>query len=153
MLKCRLTDPPHQPPRGTCKTRTENIGMKNRASALALLVLAAPLIAAFGKPAAAADDGETLFRRYCTICHDTAPGKNKVGPSLAGIVGRKSGDEAGFSYSDAMQSAGVTWDATTIDKYLTDPKSFVAGNKMLFPGVKNADGRHAIIEYLKTLKG
>jgi cytochrome c len=103
-------------------------------------------------PALAADSGDTLFRRYCSVCHDTEAGKNKIGPSLAGIVGRPSGDEAGFTYSAAMQSAGLTWDDKTIDQYITDPRSLVPGNKMLFPGVKDPAERKAIIDYLNTLK-
>jgi cytochrome c len=122
--------------------------MKNKTGALALLALTA--LAA--SPAWAADSGDTLFRRYCFVCHSTEPGQNKVGPSLAGVFGRPSGDEAGFNYSDAMQAAHVTWDEPTLDKYLTEPKAVVPGTKMLFPGLKNADERHAVIDYLKSLK-
>ncbi len=125
--------------------------MKNKTTALAALALAA-LATAACRPAAAADDGNTLFKRYCSICHDTAPGKNKVGPSLAGIVGRDSGSEEGYEYSAAMQSAGLKWDEQTLDVYLTNPRAKVPGTKMLFPGVKNPDERHAIIDYLKSLK-
>jgi cytochrome c len=122
--------------------------MKRETGAIAAVVLA--LLAAF--PAWAADSGDTLFRRYCAVCHDTAPGKNKIGPSLAGIVGRPAGAAAGFTYSSAMQSAGLTWDDKTLDQYIANPRTTVPGNKMLFPGVKDADERKAIIDYLKTLK-
>jgi cytochrome c len=126
----------------------ERIAMKNKTGALALLALTA-LAAA---PALAADDGDQFFRRYCVVCHSTEAGQNKVGPSLAGVFGRASGTEDSFTYSQAMQGAHVTWDEKTLDQYLADPKSVVPGTKMLFPGVKNADERHAIIDYLKTLK-
>lgn len=116
------------------------------------LALGAAVLAAGAVPARAADKGEQLFRRYCFICHDTAPGKNKVGPSLAGVVGRTSGKEEGFTYSKAMQGAGITWDEKSLDEYINDPRTKVPGNKMLFPGVKNPDERHAIIEYLEQLK-
>ncbi|HXQ51444.1 MAG TPA: c-type cytochrome [Stellaceae bacterium] len=122
--------------------------MKNKMGAFAGLALMA-LAAA---PALAADDGKQLFQRYCFVCHSTEAGQNKVGPSLAGIVGRASGEEAGFNYSVAMQGAHKTWDETTLDQYLTDPKSVVPGTKMLFIGVKNPDERHALIDYLKSLK-
>jgi cytochrome c len=121
---------------------------KNKTGALALLTLAA--LAA--TPALAADSGETIFKRTCFICHSAAAGQNKVGPSLFGVVGRPSGEEAGFNYSEAMQSAHLTWDEATLDKYLTNPKAMVPGTKMLFVGVKNADDRHALIDYLKSLK-
>ncbi|HUB97707.1 MAG TPA: cytochrome c family protein [Stellaceae bacterium] len=122
--------------------------MKNKTSALAALAVAA--VAA--SPALAAPDGQQLFQRYCFICHSTEAGQNKVGPSLAGVVGRKSGQEPGFDYSEAMQSANKTWDEATLDKYLTDPRQVVPGTKMLFIGIKNADERHALIDYLKSLK-
>jgi cytochrome c len=122
--------------------------MKNKTSALVVLAIAA---LATG-PVAAAPDGQQLFQRYCFVCHSTEPGQNKVGPSLAGIVGRPSGQEPGFNYSDAMQSANKTWDEATLDKYLTSPKDVVSGTKMLFIGIKNDDERHALIDYLKTLK-
>lgn len=121
--------------------------MKNKNGALVALILVA-----FGAVPALAADGDQLFKRYCSVCHGTEPGQNKVGPSLAGVVGRASGTEAGFNYSAAMQSAHLTWDEATLDKYLTDPKATVPGNKMLFQGVKNPDERHAIIDYLKSLK-
>lgn len=122
--------------------------MKNITGALAVLALAslaAPL-------ARAADSGETLFKRTCFICHSAEAGQNKLGPSLFGVVGRPSGTEAGFNYSEAMKNAHLTWDEATLDKYLTDPKATVPGNKMLFIGVKNDDDRKAIIAYLKSLK-
>jgi cytochrome c len=121
--------------------------MRNKNGTLAFLTL----LALAANPAFAAD-GNQLFHRYCSVCHGTEPGQNKVGPSLAGIVGRQSGSEAGFSYSEAMQSSHLTWDEATLDKYLTDPKGVVPGTKMLFQGVKNPDERHAIVDYLKGLK-
>lgn len=122
--------------------------MKNKTGALAGIALGA---LAAGS-AAAAPDGHQLFQRYCNICHSTQAGQNKVGPSLAGVVGRASGTEPDFNYSDAMLRAHKTWDETTLDKYLTNPKAMVPGTKMLFIGVKNPDERHAIIDYLKSLK-
>jgi cytochrome c len=125
--------------------------MHNKTARLAV-ALGALALAAGAIPAVAAEKGEQLFRRYCFICHDTAAHKNKVGPSLAGVFGRPAGQEDGFSYSTAMQGAGITWDEKALDDYLSDPRTKVPGNKMLFPGVKNPDERHAIIEYLETLK-
>jgi cytochrome c len=103
-------------------------------------------------PARAVDSGDTLFHRYCSVCHSNEPGQNKLGPSLAGVVGRPSGAEPGFTYSEGMANAHLTWDDATLDKYLSNPKTTVPGNKMLFIGVKNPDERQAIITYLKSLK-
>jgi len=118
------------------------------------LLIAAGL--AIGATAAFADDdvkaGEAVFKRTCAVCHSVEAGKNKIGPSLAGVVGRKAGSIEGFKYSDAMKNSGVTWSNETLDKYLTDPKTFVAGNRMTFAGVKKAEDRKALIDYLDTVK-
>jgi len=110
---------------------------------IALSVLASPA-SAEGDPA----KGEKIFSR-CKACHTVEAGKNKIGPSLAGVVGRHSGSIADFKYSDAMHNANVTWDEANLDKYLADPKSFVPGNKMLFPGLKSEQDRQDVIAYLK----
>lgn len=105
----------------------------------------------FGIGAALADeDGEKVFKKYCTTCHTVEAGKNKIGPSLAGIIGRKSGSVPGFSYSDANKNSGVVWDEAKLDQYLTDPKAFMPNNKMTFVGLKKAEERTAVIGYLKT---
>jgi cytochrome c len=125
--------------------------MRNRA--LSLLIAAGLSVAATA--AVAADDvkvGEAVFKRTCGVCHTVEAGKNKVGPSLAGVVGRKSGSIEGFKYSDAMKKADVTWSSDTLDKYLTDSKGFIPGNRMVFAGVKKAADRQAVIDYLATIQ-
>jgi cytochrome c len=102
--------------------------------------------------ARAQDAGETVFKRYCSVCHTVEAGKNKIGPSLAGILGRTAGSVPGYTYTDANKNSGVTWDEKNLDTYLTDPKKFVPGTKMLFAGIKNDDDRKALIAYLKQQK-
>lgn len=93
--------------------------------------------------------GEKAFNK-CKACHTTeANGPDRVGPNMHGLFGRKSGTKPGFKYSEAMTKAGVTWDETTIDKYLSDPKGYVPQNRMAFPGVPKPEERAAIIAYLK----
>ncbi|MEO6152031.1 MAG: c-type cytochrome [Croceibacterium sp.] len=87
----------------------------------------------------------------CSACHSTEPGKNGIGPSLAGIYGDKAATVPGYDFSDAMKSSGLTWNQATLDRYLTDPKGVVPGTKMTFAGVKDAAKRKAIIDYLKSL--
>ena len=103
--------------------------------------------------AAAAADGADVFNNNCAVCHSTDPGTNKLGPSLAGVVGRKSGSLGDYAYSPAMGKAGITWDKTSLDKYLSDPQAMVPGTKMIFPGVKDEGDRKALIDYLATLQG
>jgi cytochrome c len=125
--------------------------MDNRA--LGLLIAAG---LALGATTALADDdvkaGEAVFERSCVVCHSAEAGKNKVGPSLAGVVGRKAGAIDGFKYSDAMKNAGVTWSNDTLDKYLADPKTFMPGNRMVYPGLRKEADRKAVIDYLDTVK-
>ena len=103
-------------------------------------------------PAAAADveAGKADFKK-CSLCHAEA-GKNKIGPSLFGIVGRKAASLENFNYSEAMKKFDNTWDAETLDTYLADPRATVPETKMIFPGIKDEKERQAVIAYLETLK-
>jgi cytochrome c len=98
---------------------------------------------------AAEEPGEALFKKNCAVCHTLEAGKNKIGPSLAGVVGRKAGSVPSFAYSAANKNSGDTWDEQTLNVYLTDPRKFMPGTKMVFAGLKNPDDRKVLIEYLK----
>jgi cytochrome c len=104
-------------------------------------------------PAVAADveAGKTAFKK-CALCHTTEAGKNKIGPSLFGIVGRKSATLEDFNYSEGMKKFDHTWDEETLDTYLADPRATVPGTKMIFPGIKDKAERDDVIAYLETLK-
>jgi nitrite reductase (NO-forming) len=105
-------------------------------------------------PALSADAaaGRTVFRK-CQACHSLTLGKNGVGPSLAGIVGKKSGSASGYNYSQAMKGSNLTWDAATLDSYLLDPQKVVPGNKMPFPGLKTENERRTLIAFLTAESG
>ena len=110
------------------------------------------LIAAVGPSVAAdAEAGKIVFKK-CALCHTAEAGKNKIGPSLFGIVGRKSASLASYNYSDAMKGFKHTWDPETLDIYLSDPHAEVPGTKMIFPGIKDKTERADVIAYLETLK-
>jgi cytochrome c len=98
-----------------------------------------------------AQKGAKVFKRVCAACHASEAGKNKIGPSLFGVVGRRSGSVPGFTYSKAMKTADITWDDETIDKYIANPKKVVPGNKMAYVGAKKEAERKEIIAYLETL--
>ncbi len=95
--------------------------------------------------------GKASFNK-CAACHSIKEGENKIGPSLHGVVGRPSHSIEGFSYSEPMKAYNVTWDAATLDHYLTDPRGVVPGTKMIFVGLKKDDERANVIAYLETLK-
>ncbi|QCI95421.1 c-type cytochrome [Novosphingobium sp. EMRT-2] len=99
-----------------------------------------------------AADGAPLAFGICKSCHSVDKGKNMIGPSLAGIVGTKAGDVAGFSFSPALKGSGLTWDDATLDKWLENPMKLVPGTRMTYSGQTDPAKRKAIIEYLKTLK-
>ena len=96
--------------------------------------------------------GRLVFRK-CQACHSLEPGKNILGPSLAGIIGRKAGAEPGYNYSPAMKQANFVWDAKALDAYLSDPQKVVPGNKMPFPGLKTDHDRADVIAYLAAPAG
>jgi cytochrome c len=113
------------------------------------------LVAALLPAAAHAGDaaaGERVFKVQCGACHSPLAGKNLVGPSLFGIVGRKSGQVEGFRYSNANKNSNITWDEATLDIYLTNPQAKVPGTIMPFAGLKNATQRQDVIAFLATLK-
>ena len=104
-----------------------------------------PTVHAQGDAAA----GEKAFA-HCAPCHSNKPGENKFGPSLAGVIGRKSGTEPGYNYSSAMKEANVIWDEKSLDEYLQGPGKFVRGTRMVY-FVPNEKDRQDVIAYLKTL--
>jgi cytochrome c len=119
---------------------------------IALTVAAASsLLIALPANAQNVEAGQKAFKQQCGICHDVVAGKNRVGPSLFGVVGRKAGSVEGFHYSDGNKNSGLTWDQATLDGYLANPRGVVAGTTMTYAGVKNDEQRRDIIAYLATL--
>ena len=113
----------------------------------AALIIAAPAFADGN-----ADAGKAVFIK-CQACHEAEQGVNKIGPTLKGIVGRKTASIADYKYSDAMAAkgaAGQVWDEATLAAYLPDPKAYVPGTKMAFAGLKNPQEVADVIAYLKT---
>ncbi|MCH8491295.1 MAG: cytochrome c family protein [Oceanicaulis sp.] len=101
-----------------------------------------------GDPAA----GRRVFVR-CQTCHVIEEGVNRVGPSLYGIFGRTAGTVEGFRYSSANANSGVVWDAENMFEYLENPRAFIPGTIMAFPGIRSAQERADVIAYIKDNGG
>src|ERR1700730_6714789 len=99
-----------------------------------------------------ADEGAEVFKK-CRACHDIGPdAKNKVGPVLNDIIGRKVGTIEGFAYSEANKAAGangLVWTEDVLFKYLENPLAFMKGTKMAFAGLKDEQDRKDLIAFLR----
>jgi cytochrome c len=130
-------------------TRRRTLALIEAALAAMLVISAAGIAAA---QEGNAEDGAEVFKK-CRACHDAGPGaKNKVGPLLNGILGRKAGTIEGFAYSDANKAAGakgLEWTEDVMFKYLENPLAFMPGTKMAFAGLKDPQDRKDLIAYLK----
>jgi cytochrome c len=111
--------------------------------------MALALVASAGAAHAQGDPakGEKVFNK-CKICHVLDEPTNKIGPYLVGIIGREAGTAEGFKYSDAMKESGVVWDDETLATYLADPRGFIPGNRMIFPGLKKEEEIQDLLAYL-----
>jgi len=127
------------------------IEIKKLAVAAALMAIVAA-VSGTATTSAYAVEGKRIFNK-CKACHSFD--KNKVGPHLGGVVGRKAGSLSDFKYSKAMEEAGaggLVWTEENLDKFLTKPRDFVKKTKMSFAGLKKESQRKAVIEYLKEHK-
>ncbi|MGQ0681760.1 cytochrome c-550 CycA [Bradyrhizobium sp.] len=115
---------------------------------LSTLIFIAASTAASSALAQDADAGKTSFNK-CLACHAVGEGaKNKVGPVLNGLEGRKSGTVEGYSYSEANKNSGITWSKDTFLEYIKDPKAKIPGTKMVFAGIKKEDEANNLWAYL-----
>jgi cytochrome c len=120
--------------RATLRTDEEYLMNKWTLSALVVIASTAATSAAFAQDAAA---GKSSFNK-CLACHAIGEGaRNKVGPELNGLNGRKSGTAPDYTYSDANKNSGITWNEAEFKDYIKDPKAKIPGTKMIFAGIKN----------------
>ena len=133
-------------------TDTATTAAASTAAAAAPAVAAEPLPVLLAK--ADAKKGEALTKA-CTACHSFEKGgANKVGPNLWGVVGRIEGGHPGFNYSAAFKERagkGEKWSFEDLDKFIANPKGYVAGTAMGYAGLKEADRRADLIAYLNTM--
>jgi cytochrome c len=120
-----------------------------KALALAAAALAATMGIAKAQDLAA---GEQSFRK-CLPCHAVGPdARNKIGPVLNGLDGRKSGTVPDYSYTEANKSANITWNEASFKEYIQNPMARVKGTKMAFAGIKNEKEIADLWAYLKQFK-
>jgi len=113
---------------------------------IAGIVVAASVSAASAQDLAA---GENSFKK-CLPCHSIGPdAKNKVGPELNGIDGRKAGTAEGYNYTEANKNSGITWSEAEFKEYIQDPRGKIKGTKMVFAGIKNETEIANLWAYLK----
>ena len=116
--------------------------------ALGALVVIASSAAASAALAQDAAAGKTSFGK-CLACHAIGEGaKNKVGPELNGLDGRKSGTAADYNYSDANKNSGITWNEAQFKDYIKDPRAKIPGTKMAFAGIKNENEANNLWAYI-----
>ena len=124
-----------------------NLTLRTSLTILTGVVCVTLAVAASGKDPAR---GREAFEKRCTGCH--ALEKVKLGPPLRGVYGRKAGRDPQFTYSDAVKNASVTWDESTLDRWLNDTESVIPENDMSFR-LNDPAERANIIAYLKQLSG
>lgn len=100
--------------------------------------------------AGAAGKGAKLYKKKCGACHSTEAGKHKIGPSLAGIVGRKAGS-TDFKKYKALKGADFTWTEEKLDGWITNPKKFIGKKTAMTAKVKKEKDRKLILEFLEGL--
>ncbi len=122
----------------------------------AVVAALACLVAGALTPAARAGDaeaGQDAFATYCADCHSTSDDmKNRKGPSLFGIIGRKAGTVPDYEYSDANKATGWVWTENQLRTYLPNPRAAMPGTKMKFDGVPTSEEVEDIIAFLETRK-
>lgn len=121
--------------------------MKFAGALLGIMLVASTGVAA-ADPSRAGDPkvGAVVYER-CLACHALA--YNRTGPKHCGLLGRRAGSVADFTYSDAMKRTGSVWDRQTLDRFLADPLKTVPGTTMGYAGVKDPQERADLIAWLE----
>ena len=115
------------------------------------MAIAAAALLASPTIASADADGVKVFKKRCSSCHSTNAGKNKSGPSLAGIIGSKAGTVEGFTRYKGLKDSDIVWDEDNLDGWLKNPKKFIGKSTSMTYKLKKEDEREAVIKYLKGL--
>ena len=94
------------------------------------------------------DSGEKIFKK-CAACHSIVKGgKNKIGPALYNVVGRKVGAVSDYKYSKALANYDKSWTLEELNGFLLKPTKWIKGTKMAYAGLRKEKDRASIIKYL-----
>ncbi|MFN7981799.1 MAG: c-type cytochrome [Vicinamibacterales bacterium] len=96
--------------------------------------------------------GANVFESYCADCHSVKASKNKSGPTLFGVVGRRSASVDGYAYSEGMRQTDWVWTQDKLDAFITSPKGVVANTKMRYNGLSNQQARTDLLTFLAEQK-
>ncbi len=111
------------------------------------LALAFPVAAVLAQESG----GEVVFNNACRTCHTMREGDNRLGPTLAGIMGRKAGSLPDYAFSESLKKSDITWDEATLDKFIENPDAVVPGNNMKpYSGMSSAEDRKKVVAFLKA---
>src|SRR6266853_6781019 len=122
-----------------------------KGAAFYVILTAARLAESDAAPAQDSAADKAVFGK-CQACHAVGTGaKNKLGPELNGLAGRKAGAAAGYQYSPALKNAGFAWDQSSFSDFLQNPRTKVPGNKMAFAGMKDKGEIASLWAYLQQL--
>ena len=118
------------------------------------IALTVAVAATAGTANAGSEQGEKLFKKKCGTCHSIEPGKHKIGPSLAGVVGKKAGTSDFTKYKAFKGGTDIVWDDENLGAWITDQKAFlkdkgISGGTAMSAKIKKEEDREAIIKYLK----
>ena len=97
------------------------------------------------------DHGKKVWKK-CSACHSIKKGgKNKIGPALYGVLGRKSASISDYKYSKALIAHGKNWSYEEMNGYLIKPQAHIKGTKMAFAGLKSEKDRASVILYMNSM--
>ena len=95
--------------------------------------------------------GQMLFNNHCRTCHTLRDGDNRLGPHLKGVVGRKAGAVQGYPYSSALANSDLTWEASTLDRFIASPEEVAPGHQMRpYSGMTSSEDRAKLITFLAS---
>jgi cytochrome c len=114
----------------------------------ATLLLAAATIGSTAHAAGDAKAGEAVFQSQCAMCHSMTPGTAGIGPSLAGIYGKRAASTPGYDFSPALKAAKLTWTSDSLNTFLAAPQTTVPGTKMPYMGLTDPVQRADVVAYL-----